>query len=107
MSMKVVLENYGFTEDQVGEMLSGMEVSLGRLSIRTVSENLMEDRITGQIRITKHAEVEYRRLFALAGMNIDDYLRDKQTFFKAFRTANSLAFDRFIIQSGLELPFLK
>ncbi len=107
MGMKEVLEKYDFSEKEIEEVLSGMEESLGRLSSRTGSENLIENQVTGRIMVIKHAEPSYRLLFAKAGMNMNDYLSTKTTFFKGFRTANSLSFEKLTSQDGLELPFLK
>jgi AraC-like DNA-binding protein len=105
-SMQEILQECGFTDTEAMNLLTGMEKELGSFSLRTISENLIQDTDSGTIRITKRAEPEYARLFALAGMNMHDYLRNRNTFFKAFRRANSLAFDR-LIQSDHELPFLK
>jgi hypothetical protein len=104
--MQKILHECGFSDEQSADLLSSMEKELGDFSLRTVSENLIQDPDTGNIRITKRAEPEYMRLFALAGMNMRDHLKNRNTFLKAFRRANSLAFDR-LIQSDCELPFLK
>ncbi len=98
-SMQELLQECGFSDTQAKALLVDMEKELGSFSLRTISENLIQDTDSGTIRITRRAEPEYARLFALAGMNMHDYLRNRNTFFKAFRRANSLAFDR-LIQSG-------
>lgn len=68
--MHKVLCECGFSDEQSADLLAGMEKELGSFSLRTVSENLIQDPDTGSIRVTKRAEPEYTRLFALAGMNI-------------------------------------
>ncbi|OFC36606.1 hypothetical protein BAE29_09190 [Acidithiobacillus caldus] len=102
--MRKLLQECGLSEASATDLMEIMEKELGSFSLRTVSENLIQDQ-SGNIRVTKRAEPEYRRLFAMAGMNMRDYLNDRNTFFKAFRRANSLAFDK-LIQSDHELPFL-
>ena len=103
--MRKILNECGLSYERATDLLESMEKEFGSFSLRTVSENLIQDPCTGNIRVTKRAEAEYMRLFALAGMNMRDHLRNRNTFFKAFRRANSLAFDR-LIQSDHELPFL-
>ncbi|MHB1704499.1 MAG: hypothetical protein ACYCSH_00435 [Acidithiobacillus sp.] len=100
--MQEILLECGFSDEQSADLLASMEKELGSFSLRTVSENLIQDPETGNIRITKRAEPEYMRLFALAGMNMRDHLKNRNTFLKAFRRANSLAFDRFLGDTSLE-----
>ena len=103
--MLKILNECGLSDAAATDLLASMEKELGSFSLRTVSENLIQDPDTGNVMVTKRAEPEYMRLFALAGMNMRDHLKNRNTFFKAFRRANSLAFDR-LIQSDHELPFL-
>ena len=103
--MLKILNECGLSDAAATDLLASMEKELGSFSLRTVSENLIQDPDTGNVMVTKRAEPEYMRLFALAGMNMHDHLKNRKAFFKAFRRANSLAFDRLIFDH--ELPFLK
>ncbi len=94
MNVEQHLREAGLSQDQIQQILEGMERLFGRVGLRTVSENLLTDLRTGKLRITRATEAEYRRLFTQAGMRLDDYLDNREAFFRAFRIANSVEFAR-------------
>lgn len=102
----VLLREHGFSEEEIENILSGLEQEFGTVSTRLIAENIMVDQITGRVRVTKRVEKEYSELFVRAGLNLSDHLWSRNAFFKAFRLANRVSLDN-LIQSGHELPFLK
>lgn len=106
MKMLDHLLECGIPEEEARAHVGVMEQELGSGSTRLVSENIIEDTLTGHIRITRRVQAEYRALFARAGLNIQEYLGDRVTFLRAFRRANSLDLNQ-LIQAGPLPPFLQ
>lgn len=103
MSVEKYLRESGLPEDRIQQVLEGIEREFGRVGLRTLSENILTNVSTGKLRVTRPAEAGYRRLFALAGMNMNDYLGDKRAFLQAFRIANSAKFAR-LNPEGIGFP---
>lgn len=101
-----LLNQNGINPQEARKMVESIRNELGQFATRTISENIMEDLETGRITITRRAYEEYRKLFANAGMNINDHLQDKRTFLKAYRRANSVWFSA-ITEDFDELPFIR